>query len=81
VIVVSDSSPLITLSLAHKLDLLIELFGRIVIPRAVYDEVTIGGAGLAGAEEVRDALWIEVYPDPSEPLEELKAACSGLGGG
>ena len=39
-IVVSDSTPLITLMKAAELDLLHDLFGEIIIPEAVYAELT-----------------------------------------
>jgi predicted nucleic acid-binding protein len=81
VIVVSDSSPLITLSRAHQLELLREFYGDISIPQEVYREVTVAGAGLPGAEEVRGASWIRVHPNPSEPPEAMKDASAGLGGG
>jgi uncharacterized protein len=81
VIVVSDSSPLITLSRAQHLDLLREFYGQVAIPREVYQEVAVAGAGLPGAEEVRRASWIRVQPNPSEAPAPLKAACSGLGAG
>jgi hypothetical protein len=81
VIVVSDSSPLITLSRAQQLDLLREFYGQVVIPREVDQEVTVAGAGLPGAEEVRRASWILVQPNPAEIPAALKDACSGLGTG
>jgi predicted nucleic acid-binding protein len=81
VIVVSDSSPLITLARAQHLELLHEFYGQVAIPREVHEEVTVAGAGLPGAEEVRRASWIQVQPNPSEPPAAVKAACSGLGGG
>jgi len=81
VIAVSDSSPLIILSRAHQIELLHEFYGQVAIPRKVYEEVTVAGAGLPGAEEVRAAFWIRVHPDPLEPLESVEAACAGLGGG
>ena len=80
-IAVSDSSPLITLSRAHQLELLHEFYARVAIPRKVYEEVVVAGARLPGAEEVRGGHWIQVHPDPLEPAESLKAACAGLGGG
>ncbi len=80
-IVVSDSSPLITLARVQRLDLLHELYGQVAIPHAVHEEVTVAGAGLPGAEEVRRASWIEVHPNPSEPSDAVRAACSGLGAG
>ena len=58
-IVVADSSPLISLAAIDQLALLHGLYGTIVIPQAVYDEVVVRGAGAAGAAEVRTADWIE----------------------
>lgn len=37
--VISDASPLISLTAVDRLDLLRELFGHVLIPAAVYDEV------------------------------------------
>jgi predicted nucleic acid-binding protein len=57
--VVADSSCLIGLSKIGKLHVLHTLFKKIVIPQAVYYEVVIRGKGKSGAEEVRNAEWIE----------------------
>lgn len=40
-IIVSDSSPLISFSLISKLDLITKIFSNIYIPDAVYNEITI----------------------------------------
>lgn len=40
-IIVSDSSPLISLAILKKLNLLEQIFDRIWIPKAVYDEITM----------------------------------------
>ncbi len=40
-IVVSDSSPLISLAILKKLDLLDQLFDDIYVPNSVYDEITL----------------------------------------
>lgn len=58
-IVVSNTSPLINLAAVGKLELLHELYGRIVIPQAVYHEMAVGGAGQPGADQVRTLEWIE----------------------
>ena len=39
-IVVSDASPLISLAILDKLDILDQIFNEIVIPTAVYNEIT-----------------------------------------
>jgi len=56
--VVSNSSPLIFLSAIGMLDLLKDEFGEILVPEAVYDEVTSNE--LKGSNEVKHADWIEV---------------------
>jgi uncharacterized protein len=81
VIVVSDSSPLITLSRAHQLELLHDFYVQVAIPHEVYEEVVVAGARLPGAEEVQGAPWIRVHSGRSEPLEAMKVACVGLGRG
>lgn len=59
-IVVSDSSPLITLSKIDHLHVLPGLYGTIHIAPAVFSEVTLTGAGLWGAGEVAGAEWVRV---------------------
>ena len=54
-IVVSNSSPLIALARIGRLKLLASLYKRILIPVEVHHEVTVGGHGPPGAEEVRKA--------------------------
>ncbi len=56
--VVSNSSPLIFLSAIGMLDLLKAEFGEIIVPEAVYDEVT--SKELKGSNEVKHADWIKV---------------------
>ena len=56
---VSDAGPLIHLARAGHFDLLQELFGRVLIPPAVYQEVAIRGKGEDGSSEVTRAPWIQ----------------------
>jgi len=58
-IVVSDSSPLISLAAIGRLDLLQSIFKSLIIPQAVYDEI-IAGKDRPGAQEIAKASWIEV---------------------
>lgn len=57
-IVVSDSSPLISLAAVGRLELLRDLYGAITIPRAVYEKVAIQAPGLPGVLEVQTFDWI-----------------------
>jgi len=59
VIVVSDTSPIINLAAVGEMGLFQRLYGTIVIPQAVYDEVVIAGHGQPGATEVATSAWIE----------------------
>ena len=57
-IVLSNATPLINLSAIGYLDLLRTLFGTLIIPEAVYQEVVVDGQGRPGATEVGNASWI-----------------------
>ena len=56
--IVSNASPLINLAWIGQLDLLRQLYGQIIIPAAVWDEIVIKGAGQPGAMEIQSAAWI-----------------------
>jgi len=81
VTVVSDSSPLIALARKGQLELLATVYGRVVIPVEVHEEVAVAGQGLPGAEQVRKAHWIEVRARVSAPDPALVQNCAGLGAG
>ena len=57
-IVVSDTTPLSELSKVGQLILLREVFGQVIVPQEVYDEVTSGTH--PGVAAVESATWIEV---------------------
>lgn len=57
--IVSDSGPIIAFSKIGRLDILRLLFGRVLIPDAVHDEVVVRGMGRPGADAVARSSWIE----------------------
>jgi uncharacterized protein len=57
--VVCDAGPLIHLARAGHFDLFQDLFGRVLIPPAVYQEVAIRGKGEDGSDELAHATWIQ----------------------
>lgn len=70
-IVVSDSTPLITLMKAMRLDILHDLFGEVIIPEAVYQELTandnypdeaklISGSDFIRVVSIRDRKTVSV---------------------
>jgi predicted nucleic acid-binding protein len=68
VIVVSNTSPIINLAAVGQLQLLWQLYGRIIIPQAVYREIVIVGAGQPGAVQVKSSDWIEMRPVSDQAL-------------
>ena len=58
-IVVSDTSPINNLAAINQLDLLRQLYGSVIIPEAVYRELTDPDFPVAGATEVQAFDWIQ----------------------
>ncbi len=58
--VVSNAGPLIALAQIDQFDLLHEIYGEIVIPPAVHNEVVTFGQDRPGAREVARSEWIQV---------------------
>ncbi len=59
-IVVSNTSPITNLAAVGQLNLLQQLYGTIIIPQAVYQELTSAGDTIPGATEVQTFNWIQV---------------------
>jgi predicted nucleic acid-binding protein len=76
--IVCNAGPLIALAMVGHLDLLRELYRRVLVPEAVLQEVTGAGTGRIGAAEVASAVWLEKIPIGS-PLEPLLAKELGPG--
>lgn len=59
-IVVSNTSPITNLAAVGQLDLLRKIFGCVIVPDAVVQELTAGGVAWPGAVELAQADWIRV---------------------
>ena len=59
-IVVSNTSPLTNLAAIGLLDVIHRILGQILIPQAVFGELTFGGVSWPGAAEVASAGWIRI---------------------
>jgi predicted nucleic acid-binding protein len=57
-IIVSNTTPLSELAKVGKMHLLQEIFGRVIIPQQVYNEVTVGDH--PAVEQVQSATWLEI---------------------
>lgn len=62
-VVVADSTPLIYLSRVGALDVLATLYGEVLIPTAVHDEVVLKRPAAPGVEALRQATWLRVAAD------------------
>jgi uncharacterized protein len=70
-IVVSDTSPILSLTLIGRLELLRDIYGSIVIPEAVRQELMV--TEHRGTREVSQADWIISRPiDPDVALKLLQ---------
>ncbi|MGK7903593.1 MAG: DUF3368 domain-containing protein [Hormoscilla sp.] len=58
-IVVSNTSPIISIAAIGQLNLLQQLYNQIIIPTAVYDEIANAGKTDVGAVAVRTLPWIK----------------------
>jgi hypothetical protein len=81
-IVVTDTSPLITLAAAHSLDYLLYPALPVIIPDAVYYEAT-AGAGKLGAQRIID--WYHAHQEavriePSEVFQDALTVINVRGG-
>jgi uncharacterized protein len=59
VIVVSNTSPITNLAAIGQVDMLRQLYAKVLIPQAVYGELTFGGVRQPGGREAQTLPWIE----------------------
>lgn len=60
--VVANASPVMNLATIGQLDLLNRVFGRVMIPKAVWREVVVDGIGQPGVSAIESAEWLQVVP-------------------
>ncbi len=70
-VLIVDSGPLIAFARIGQLALLPKLGSRIVIPPAVWQEVTITSSNAPGAETVRQQAWLEIETPDALLVESL----------
>ena len=80
-IVVSDSTPLISLMKASQLDILKKLFGDVLIPEAVFSELTTNDAFPKEAALIRKSAFIKVVTVSDHKAVSLLQRATGLEGG
>ena len=67
-VVISNTSPLTNLAAIGQFDLLRQLYGRLWIAEAVWDELNAEGRAWPGRAEVAAADWIERRAAQNRPL-------------
>ena len=77
-IVVSDTTPLITLMKAERLSILHSLFGEVRIPEAVFSEVTGNETFKDEAEIIRNSEYIRVVKVRDQRQVEFLQRVTGL---
>ena len=77
-IVVSDTTPLISLMKAAKLDLLGPLFQEVLIPNAVYAELTTNPNFAEEAEQIKSCPFIKVVTVKEPKAVDVLQRSAGL---
>lgn len=77
-IVVSDSGPLISLMKATQLDLLHGLYGEVLIPEAVYSELTSNERYGEEAEKVKSSSFIRIVAVNERKSVDILRRATGL---
>jgi len=77
-IVVSDTTPLNYLVLIEQVDVLRQLYGRVIIPPAVFDELQRDRTPTAVRDWIANRpAWLEVHPVSVPPEAALEALDAG----
>lgn len=77
-IVVSDTTPLISLLKINRLDLLEKLFGKVLIPQSVFQELTIDERFRTEAEQIKGNRFILVKTVSNQDSVSLLGRATGL---
>ena len=80
-IVVSDTTPIISLIKINRLDLLEELFSEVLIPDAVFRELTTNTIFANEAQIVKSSSFLKISSVQNKKALQLLKAVSGLDDG
>ncbi len=69
--IIADSGPLISLAIIEQLELLKQLYQQVLIPPAVWYEVTVKGRGMPGAQAIAQLTWVEIRKPEQQVLQPL----------
>ena len=77
-IVVADTTPLISLMKMGKLRLVRQLFGEVQIPNAVYEELVSNSVFRSEAQQIQDSTFIKCVTVADEKSVSLLRRATGL---
>ena len=80
-IVISDTTPIVSLIKISRIDLLEKLFGEVCIPEAVFRELTTNTVFESEAEIVKNSPFLKTIPVKNRKSLEILQAASGLDDG
>jgi len=69
--VIVNTTPIISLCHIEKLDLLKKLYGTVIIPKAVYDEICVKSDSVAKNELNKSLDWIKIIEIKNKTAKEL----------
>ena len=80
-IVISDTTPVISLLKADRLELLRELYGTVLMPEAVYEELTENPVYIKEAEIIKKTHFLSVARVENTTSVNILRAITGLAAG
>lgn len=80
-LIISDTTPIISLIKADKLYLLEKMFGNVIIPKAVYDELTVNEKYGKEIAELKEAIFIKVSKVENNASVNILRNVTGLDAG
>lgn len=80
-IVISDTTPIISLMKANRLDLLKKLYGKVLIPNAVYKELTENATFAKEAKMIKDIDYLTVVAVENKKSVSVLRNVTGLDAG
>lgn len=77
-LVVSDTTPIISLLKVNRIDVLEFLFGEVYIPNAVYKELTSNQLFIEEAEKIKNSAFIKTVNIPMDDSLNMLRRATGL---
>ncbi|MDZ7261896.1 MAG: DUF3368 domain-containing protein [candidate division KSB1 bacterium] len=69
--VIVNTTPLISLAIIGKFDLLKKIYTKVFIPKAVHQEILAGGEESPGFKELQSARWVKIAEISDEKAREF----------